>query len=103
MGVHLGDKAIGVGFVTEKEVPKIKFGAGIDNIIGNIDANGMLSKSTEEFDFVFDGVKTFGSGALYNKFRSLINLRNVYMPDCTAWSGNQVVREAFSDSSIKGL
>lgn len=102
MGVHLGDKAVGVGFVTEKEVPKIKFGAGIDNIIGNLDANGDYVRPTEEFDLVFDGLKRLNTHyTLYLRFARQTGLRNVYMPDLTRVQGTYALREIFQEASIK--
>lgn len=102
MVVYLGDKAVGLGFVAEKEVPKIKYGASIDLLLGNINENGELQRVTERFDLVFDGVKGFSDSTLYNKFRNLSNLRNIYFPDLTSITANSI-REAFSDSSAKGF
>lgn len=102
MVVYLGDKAVGLGFVAEKEVPKVKYGATVDTLLGEINENGQLQAPTEEFDFVFDGVKTIkDTTALRFRFAGTPNIRYVYMPDLETLTTSNVMSYAFQNSYCK--
>lgn len=63
------------------EVNKSKFGATIDNLIGNV-TDGTLSASTEEYTLDFSGVKVIEQHGLGGKFGSTA-LTAVSFPDLT--------------------
>lgn len=89
MTVYLGNKPVGVTKIVKKEVAKKKFGATIDNIIGDVDANGVLNRSNiPSFEFVGTGIKTVALSALECAFMSSktgtvnsINITKLLLPD----------------------
>lgn len=68
MTAYLGDKAVGVNTVVEKEVAKTKYGLSIDNFLGDV-VDGTLS-AAKGGAIVLDltGITTIGSSALGYKF-----------------------------------
>lgn len=56
MTVYLGDKAVGANTIVEKEVGKTKFGVSIDNLIGDVDENGIYQEPTETFELDLTGL-----------------------------------------------
>lgn len=56
-----------------------KYGASIDSLLGDVDANGNLSHSTVETDLVFTGVRSIDSHVLYYKF-SRLAIKSVSFP-----------------------
>lgn len=70
MTVYLGDKAVGVNTVVEKEVAKTKFGVSIDNLLGDVDENGELQFPTAPFVFNGLGIKRIDYGRLGYRFAS---------------------------------
>ena len=103
MVVYLGDKAVGLGFVVEKEVPKIKFGATVDTFLGEINGNGQLQAPTGEYDIVLDGVKSLSNNSLSYKFYLNTNIRNVYFPDLKSFNSSNCFYGTFYSSTIKRL
>lgn len=65
MTVYLGDKAVGVNTVVEKEVAKTKFGVSIDNLLGDVDENGSYILPTELFVLNLSGVKSIPPYGMY--------------------------------------
>lgn len=55
MTLYLGKKAVCPTKIVKKEVAKVKYGASIDNIIGDVDANG-IPNFGELFTFVGTGI-----------------------------------------------
>lgn len=73
MTVYLGDKAVGVNTIVEKEVAKTKFGATIDALLGDVDADGGYNFPTEPFEVNLVGVKKFNNNHSFrNKFSHTI-------------------------------
>ena len=102
MTLYLGKTPVGVGRVVEKQVPKVKYGASIDLLLGNINENGELQRVTEKFDLVFDGVKTIkDTTALRFRFAGTPNLRYVYMPDLETLTASNAMSYAFQNSSCQ--
>lgn len=64
MVLYIGDKPVGLMKVVEKKVPKVKFGVSIDNLLGDVDENGTLTRPEEPFVLDLTGVKHVGSLAL---------------------------------------
>lgn len=60
MTVYLGKNPVGVGRIVEKKVAKEKFGATVDNFLGDVDADGNYVEpaAIEEINLV--GVKSIG-------------------------------------------
>lgn len=74
MGVYLGNKPVGVSKVVVRQVAKTKYGISIDNLLGDVDANGVLQSSSAPFEVKVVGVKVIGANAMQYKFHSLSNL-----------------------------
>lgn len=53
MVLYIGDKPVGLCKIIEKKVPKVKYGISIDNLLGDVDENGVMQKPT--VSFVVDG------------------------------------------------
>ena len=81
MTVYLGDKAVGVNTVVEKEVAKTKFGVSIDNLLGNVDENGRYNASTEKVVFDGRGIKSIGTSGFYYSFYQDKIITEVLFPD----------------------
>lgn len=81
MTVYLGDKAVGVNTIVEKEVPKVKFGATIDTFLGDVDENGVLQRGAEQIDLVFSDVKELADSAIKYIFYDRQGIRSVKFPD----------------------
>ena len=72
MTVYLGDKAVGANTIVE--VPKTKFGASIDNLLGTVDADGNYIPLSEPFEVNLAGVKrtTYNGYFPYKFYKSSI-------------------------------
>lgn len=99
MTVYLGKNPVGIGRIVEKPVPKVKYGATIDLLLGNVNENGELQSVTEKFDLVFDGVKTIkNTTALRFRFAGTPNIRYVYMPDLETLTTSNAMSFVFQNS-----
>lgn len=74
MVVYLGNKPVGVTKIVKKEVAKAKYGVSIDNLLGDVDANGVLQSPSVPFEVKAVGVKVIGAYAMQYKFRGLTNV-----------------------------
>ncbi len=84
MTVYLGKKPVGVTKIIKKEVAKTKFGVSIDNMIGNVDADGGYSRPTGVITLDLTGVKTVNYGGfLYRFYRSSSEI-TIIAPDLTS-------------------
>jgi len=72
-----------------------KYGASIDSLLGNVDANGVLQQPTEQSDLVFTGVKDITNFALYYRFYGT-KVKSVSFIDLITISGIQGCTSAFS-------
>lgn len=74
MTVYLGNKPVGVTKIVKQKVAKKKFGASIDNIIGDVDADGVYSAPVAPSDTVIldlSSIKTISSKGFEWAFVSL--------------------------------
>ena len=63
-----------------------KYGATVDTLLGDVDANGVLQLPTEQSDLVFTGVKDVVAYAGYYKFYKC-KVKSVSFPNLTTISG----------------
>lgn len=79
---------------------KIKYGASIDNFLGNT-SGGTLQKSTSATNFVFNGVANIGLNALLFKFVGM-TVSSISFPDLTSITGSSACRNAFDSTTGSG-
>jgi len=79
-----------------------KYGCSIDNLLGNVDANGVLQMPSDTSgNIVFTGVEDIGNQALYYKYYGNSNLTHgVSFPDLEIISGSNGAYSAFSVTGI---
>ena len=63
--LYIGDSQGTPAIVKIEEVSKKKFGASIDNLLGNVDADGNYVKPTESFVLNLSGVKSMPGYGMY--------------------------------------
>ena len=63
--LYIGDSQGTPAIIKIEEVPKKKFGASIDNLLGNVDADGNYVKPTESFVLNLSGVKSMPGYGMY--------------------------------------
>lgn len=80
-----------------------KYGATIDNILGNVDANGVLQQPTEKFDLNFAGVEDLAENVLEQKFYTNKQIKSVKFPDLEQISGSDALYGTFDWSSIETI
>lgn len=68
MVVYLGNKPVGVNKVVEKKVAKIKYGVSIDDLLGDVDKNGVYIPPAEKFVLNLSGVKEVGTKGMGSVF-----------------------------------
>ena len=73
-----------------------KYGANINSILGDVDANGVLRQPTEQSDLVFTGVKDVAIAVLQYKF-SYTKVKSVSFPNLTTISGSSGCYYAFNN------
>lgn len=74
-----------------------KYGASIDNFLGDVDENGVLQAPSGEADVVFTGVKDLADNALYSRFSSQTNkgetpVKSISFPDLENISGSVAIQ-----------
>jgi hypothetical protein len=80
-----------------------KYGASIDNFLGDVDSNGVLQKPSEQVDLVFTGVKGLSGSALKSRFLSIFFLvKSVSFPDLETIDGDNALESAFEGGIIDG-
>ena len=86
--LYVGNSGSTPAIIKVEEVPKTKFGVTIDNLLGDVDTEGVLNTlNIPNFEFVGVGIKTVASGALAYKFTSAssaqptINITKILLPD----------------------
>lgn len=65
MTVYLGDKAVGVNSIVEKEVPEERFGVKVSDLLGTVDSDGNYVLPTEGFAVDLKGVKSAPNHSFY--------------------------------------
>lgn len=71
-----------------------KYGINLDNLIGDVDANGKLTAATEAAHISFNGVQDLGNYALAYMFYQK-NVESVLFPNLTTISGSMSMYNAF--------
>ena len=101
MTLYIGDKPVGLMKVVKdtKYIDKTKFGVSIDNMLGNVDENGVLQFPTEQFVLDGSGIKDFYYRAMYYKFYYNDALISASFPDLETISQNYTCCYAFSNCS----
>ena len=82
-----------------------KYGATIDNLLGDIDSNGVLQAPTGEMNLVFSGAEDLAEFALAFAFYSSTSnfkkkVKTLSFPDLVSISGQQSLYDAFHGSEI---
>lgn len=97
--LRLGNDVV-VPSVVEKElVNKQKFGASIDNFLGDINSEGVYNAPAEILDFVADGIKSIGKMAFYGTF-AYKSIASASFPILTAISDSNACYYMFSYSKL---
>lgn len=94
-----------IGEISGGGEPSTKFGASVDNFLGNVDADGNYVLPTEPVEINLAGVKSVGSYSFYYKFANIGTLK-VIADDITnvgnyAFSGCFSVLNTSIDNSIE--
>ena len=76
-----------------------KYGVSIDNLLGNVDENGVLQLPTEQFVLDGSGIKDFGYRTMYYKFCYNDALISASFPDLETISQNYTCYYAFANCS----
>ena len=88
--------------VVEKEVEKVKFGVTIDNILGDVDADGAYIKPKQYYTANLAGVKSIsGYGTFEYKFAEDDYIEELIANDLIEIKSNYVFQSAVRQSSIK--
>lgn len=85
--------------------PATKYGVSIDNMLGNVDANGQLSVPYGEFVFNGAGIKSLGTNALAYKFAAptayaCLPIRKILLPDLLQVSSESLRYVAYNAYSL---
>lgn len=86
MTLYLGKKAVCPTKIVKKEIAKVKYGVTIDDILGDVDADGVYTSPTDEFVLDLAGMKSCGSNAF--EFFAAANLK---IKVCVALKANDLV------------
>lgn len=81
-----------------------KYGATIDNLLGDVNASGVLQPPSSGLgSLTFTGVNDIASNALSYRFCENDSIGTVTFPDLTTVSGNSCMESAFDHSSITSM
>lgn len=78
-----------------------KYGATVDNFLGDVDASGVLQAPTAQTDLVFDGVTDIGANILQYFAYGNKYINSASFPNLTQITGNDALYRAFYSSSIR--
>lgn len=84
-----------IGQISGGSAPATKYGVSIDNLLGDVDANGVLQFPTELFVFDGSGIKDFGYRTMFYKFYYNDSLTSASFPDLETISQNYTCSHAF--------
>ena len=73
-----------------------KYGATMDNLVGNTNSNGVLQTPSGTFSLIFTGVKDISGYALYYKYTRTV-VTSVSFPDLVEINGNQAMYSCFNN------
>ena len=80
-----------------------KYGANVNTLLGDVNANGILQQPTEQSDLVFTGVKDVVNRSLAYKFYYNPSINSVDMPDLISITGMEGIQAAFQASGISSF
>lgn len=75
-------------------LPKEKFGLTIDNFVGNVDENGILSEPLPVTSFIADGIKKITANGFSKKFSNSQALEEISLPDLEELNGDYAFYQA---------
>lgn len=96
--LRLGNDVVVPSVIAKELVNKQKFGASIDNFLGNIDSEGVYGAPAEGFDFVADGIKSVEKEAFYYAFICK-PIKTALFPALTTISSTRACSSMFSNCS----
>ena len=76
-----------------------KYSISIDNILGDVDENGVLQLPSDSFNAVFNGVKDVAQYGLYYRLRNILTIETVSFPDLEKVSNNNACVSLFENAS----
>lgn len=77
-----------------------KYGATVDNFLGDVDSTGKLLAPTAQTDLVFDGVTDIGNKALYFfSYQCPRKIKSVSFPHLTTVTGLRAIQYSFYNTS----
>lgn len=88
MTVYLGKNPVGVGRIVEKKVAKEKYGATVDSLLGDVDADGNYVVPSKPVEINLAGVKSIGSKGLYKRFTDMTNIVSFEAEDLETVAAN---------------
>ena len=102
---NLANMPTAIGSIPTGGGVSTKYGATVDNFLGNVDANGVLQiPSNTSEDIIFTGVKGLSDNSLYGKFYINTNLEcGVSLPDLEVISGSNALYYAFYQTHITSV
>ena len=96
MSISLGNLEVIAG------LPQVKFGATIDDMVGEIDANGKLLTPTSTFNLNFAGVDNVAENGLRYKY-AFLNVNAVSFPDLTQVTGFRALNYTFYATTLSSI
>lgn len=95
---------------SQKVCPVITIGSGgkvynttVEELLGEIDDNGVLNPPAQPINVVFDGVTALGNNALLHKFYNNIKIQSASFPDLVSATGSSCMYGCFYESTITNL
>lgn len=100
--LRIGENIVVPAVVVKELVNKQKFGASIDNFLGNVDSEGVYNAPAEILDFVADGIKNIGKMAFYGTF-TYKSIASASFPILTAISDSNACYYMFGYSKLSSV
>lgn len=96
--------AITIDSITVGGGSSSKYGATLDNFLGNIEENGVLKVASSTITLNFNGVTDIQGYALRHLFRGTWGtINSVSFPDLTTLTGQNALEYAFSECAVKSI
>ena len=80
-----------------------KYGLSLDNILGDVDENGVLQAPTSKANLNFAGVTNIGQSALSKSFKGCSYVDSITFPNLTKITNQNAFDNAFYDSSATSV
>lgn len=94
-----GYTGIGTATVNVPAGSDQKYGATINNFLGDVDANGLLLIPSSA-DFVFTGVKDINKSYISHRYSYMGNIRSVVFPDLESITRNNALEQGFGIEQV---